>query len=52
MCDEIIYPFPNFDGAAVEFQEWVSNFIPHFTDHVITWDQRISMLVKGAQKSP
>ena len=38
---EITYPFPNFNGAAVEVWEWKSNFIPHFTRHVITypcWD--------------
>ena len=27
---EIIYPFPNFNGATVEVWEWISNFIPHF----------------------
>ena len=32
---EITYPFPNFSGATVEVWEWVSNFIPHFTGHVI-----------------
>ena len=28
--DEITYPFPNFNGCAIEFWEWISNFIPHF----------------------
>ena len=27
--DEITYPFPNFNGAAVEVWEWISNFTPH-----------------------
>ena len=39
--DEIAYPFPNFNGAAVEVWEWISNFIPHFIMDVITypcWD--------------
>ena len=39
--DEITYPFLNFNGATVEVWEWISNFIPHFTGHVITypcWD--------------
>ena len=27
--DEIIYPFPNMNGATVEGWEWMSNFIPH-----------------------
>ena len=39
--DEIVYSFPNFKGAAVEVWEWISNIIPHFTGHVITfqyWD--------------
>ena len=42
MWDEIIYPFPNFNGATIEIWEWISNFIPHITEHVITysyWDQ-------------
>ena len=45
---EINYPFPNFNGATVEVWEWISNFIPHFTWHVIThpcWDQSYSVLV-------
>ena len=39
LWDEI--PFPNFNGSAVEVWELISNFIPHFTEHVITfpfWD--------------
>ena len=39
--DEIIYPFPNFNGATVEVWEWINDFIPHFPGHVITypcWD--------------
>ena len=34
--DEITYPFLNVNGVAVEIKEWISNFIPHFTGHVIT----------------
>ena len=37
MCDDISYPFPNFNGTAVEAWEWISNFIPHFTTYVITY---------------
>ena len=39
--DEITYPFPNFNGAVIEVCSWLSNFIPHFTVHVINhqcWD--------------
>ena len=39
--DEITYPFPNFNSAAVEVWEWTSSFIPHFTGCMITypyWD--------------
>ena len=39
--DEITYPFPNFNGGTVEVWEWISNFMPDFTRHVITytwWD--------------
>ena len=38
---EITYPFLNFNGAAVEGKEWISNFIPHIIMGVITypyWD--------------
>ena len=34
--DEIACPFPNSNGAIVEFREWISNFISHFTINVIT----------------
>ena len=37
---EINYPFPNFNGTAVEVWEWISNFIPYFVIDVIiypTW---------------
>ena len=30
MWDEIAYPFPNFNCAAVEVWEWISKFIPYF----------------------
>ena len=48
MRDENAYPFPNFNGVAVEVWEWISNFIPHFT-RVITypyWVLSQSMLIK------
>ena len=35
--DEIAYPFPNFNGATVEVWEWISNFTPLFTGHVISY---------------
>ena len=43
MQDEISYPFPNVNDAAVEVWELISNFIPHFRGHAITntnpyWD--------------
>ena len=37
VLDEITYPFPNFNGGTVEVCEWTSNFMPHFTVHVITY---------------
>ena len=49
--DEIIYPFPNFNGATVEVWEWIIYFIPHFIMNVITytcWDWSESALLKGA----
>ena len=38
---EITYPFLNCNRSTVEVQEWISNLIPQFTGHVITyqwWD--------------
>ena len=34
---DITYLFPNFNGVTVEVCEWISNFIAHFTKHVITY---------------
>ena len=34
---KITYSFPKFNGATVEVWEWLSNFIPHFTWHVVTY---------------
>ena len=54
MWDKITCPFPNFNGTTVEVWEWVSNFISHFTGHVITYHSGIKVdrspiLIKGAQ---
>ena len=46
--DEIIYPFPNFNGGTVDVWEWKSNFIPHFITDVITYPCK---LVKGAPEN-
>ena len=46
------YPFRNFDGAAVEVWEWISNFIPYFTANVITYPcygYKQSLSVKGTR---
>ena len=32
MRNEITYPFPNFNGAAVDVWGWTSNFVPHFVN--------------------
>ena len=39
---EITQPFPNSNGATVGVWEWMNNFIPHFTWHVITYPWRDS----------
>ena len=47
--DEITYILPNFNGATTEVGVWISNFIPHFTWHVVIYlrlDFSLSMLVK------
>ena len=38
---EITYLFPNFNASSVEIYDWISDFIPPFIGHVITypwWD--------------
>ena len=47
----ITFPFPNFNGCTVEVWEWISNFEPHFTWHMIDYPLRDSskfMSLKGA----
>ena len=49
--DDIIFPFPNFNGATVEVSEWINIFIPLFTGRVTTYpcrDSSWTMLVKEA----
>ena len=43
MWHEITYPFPNFNGATVDVEACINNFIPHFIMGVIIypwWDCR------------
>ena len=50
LWDEIINPFPNFNGVTFAVWECISNFIPHFTIDAITypcWDQLLTILVNG-----
>ena len=35
--DEITYPFRNLNDCTIEVLEWISNFIPQLTGHVITF---------------
>ena len=37
VCDDIIYPFPNFNSAAIEVLKRISKFIQYFTVHVINY---------------
>ena len=37
VCDELTYPFLNFNGCTVEVWEWIINLIPHFIMNVITY---------------
>ena len=40
LCDEITYPFPNFNGFTVEVWEWICDFVPHN----LTYEDDLSML--------
>ena len=37
MWYDIIYPFQNINGTAVEVWERINNIILHFTGHVISY---------------
>ena len=37
VCDEITYPFPNFNAATVEVWKWIDIFFRWFTVHVIIY---------------
>ena len=43
VSDEITYLFPNFNTAAIEVWEWISNFIPHFTGHACDYFSILGM---------
>ena len=30
--DEIIFPFPNYNGLTIDAWEWMGNFVTHFTN--------------------
>ena len=35
--DDVTYSFSNFSGATFEVWEGINNFMPHFTEHEITY---------------
>ena len=43
MWDEIIYPFPNANGATVGVWEWINNFNPHFSAGVVTYPNWVTL---------
>ena len=48
--DEITYPFLTFTNCTIEVWEWISNFIPQFPGHVISYpcrDLSWTIIVKG-----
>ena len=49
---KITYPFPNFSSAADDVCEWIGSFIPHFTEHVITWYNLLHCVKTMSQPVP
>ena len=47
---EISYPFPNFNGATVEVWDWMSNFIPQLTAHIIAYWSVLRLKVTHVNK--
>ena len=37
VCEDITYPFPNFNGCTVEVCERISNFILYFILDIVTY---------------
>ena len=35
--NEMIYPFPNFNGYTIKVWEWIDDFIPHFIMDVVSY---------------
>ena len=50
--DEITFPFQNLSSETIEVMEWISNFIPHFTGHVITYPTKLENYPLLVKKSP
>ena len=52
VCDEITYPYPNFNGCTVEVWEWINDFITHFIMRGCNYSSmpglKLTILVKGA----
>ena len=51
MWDSINFPFLIFNVATVEVWKWISNFIPHIIEYVVTyscWDSSQNISVKWA----
>ena len=46
------YPFPNFNGTAVEIWEWIGDFILHFIIGVITYLCRVLKLIHVSKRGP
>ena len=44
MWNEISYPVSNLNGCTVEVWEWISDFIPHLTVHLITHPDIVAII--------
>ena len=44
MLDEITYPFPNCNDYIVDVWKRISDLIPHFTGHVITYPYCLKLI--------
>ena len=50
--DEITYPFPNFNGAAVEVWEWKSNFMSLFNHERNNFSVLWLKLIYASKRGP
>ena len=48
----MIHPFSKYNGTTIEVREWISNFILHYTGHVIIYPRLELKLIRIIKRGP